>query len=53
MQKETYLLIPAHPGLKGLVHLREEFTSLDAAEDRQIELADCGLDYDVLPVLAV
>ena len=48
----SFLLVPANPKLAGLGNLWEEFTSLDAAEDRQIELADCGLDYDVLPVLA-
>lgn len=47
----SFLLIPAHPGLKGLGHLWEEFKSYDAAEDAQSEYADCGLDYDIVPVL--
>jgi hypothetical protein len=46
----SFLLIPSSSKLAGLGDLWEEFTSLDAAEDRQIELADCGLDYDIVEV---
>jgi len=51
MDNSLYLLVPASSKLQALSHLWEEFSSLDAAEDRQSELADKGLDYDVWPVL--